>query len=162
MRKPIFSMLTLSIVLLPFIAYSQNWTPEEEIILELVKTEKSSWQDAINNKDLSIWLNAVDLTDDWHGWWTTDGGLWNLDDTKKNFEFTSKDIAKYQFINVNPLRIKVYDDVAFIWYYWIFAKEYKNGKTDFAEQKRFEVYRKVDGKWRLSAGMIDQNTIDFE
>jgi len=161
MKKIIFPILALSLLFMPLIVYPQNWTPEEETILELVKAEKSSWQDAVNNKDLSIWLNAVDLTDDWHCWWTTDGGLWNLDDAKKNFEFTIKDIVRYQLLNVNPIRIKVYDNVAFIWYYFISAQEYKNGKTDYNETKRFDVYRKVDGKWRLSAGMVDRNSIDF-
>ena len=154
-------MLALSLLFMPLIVYPQNWTPEEKIILELVKTEKSLWQDAVNNKDLSIWLNAVDITEDWHCWWTSDGGLWNIEDTKRSFEITTKNIAKLYSMNVNPIRIKVHDDVAFIWYYTIFANEYKNGNTKYFEDKRFDVYRKIDGKWRMSAGMVDQYPIDF-
>jgi hypothetical protein len=46
---------------------AQNWTPDEKLILDRVKTGKSSWQDAVNNKDLSIWLKAADLADDFQG-----------------------------------------------------------------------------------------------
>ena len=71
---------------------AQNWTSDEKIILERVKTGNSSWQDAVNSKDLSIWLKATDPADDIQAWWSQDGGLWNLDDTKKNFEYLIKDI----------------------------------------------------------------------
>ena len=59
MKKIIFSMLAFSLLFMPLMVYSQNWTPEEQAILEKVKIGWSSWQDAVNNKDLSIWLNAA-------------------------------------------------------------------------------------------------------
>jgi ketosteroid isomerase-like protein len=161
MKKIIFSTLAFSLLFLPLIVYSQNWTPEEKTILEKVKTEKTSWQDAVNNEDISIWLNAVDPLDDWHSWWTSDGGLWSLNDTKRNFEFLNKDIVRYQSINVNPIKIIVDDNVAYIWYYFIHARESKNGDSATFETKRFDVYQKMDGNWRLSASMVDRSTIDF-
>ena len=143
MKKIIFSIFALSLIFMPIIGYSQNWTPEEKIILERVKTGWSSWQDAVNNKDLSIWLNAADPTDDWHCWWTQDGGLSSLNATERYFELFIKNVERYYWLNVNPIRIKVHDNVAFIWFYATYALEDKNGNTNTSEDKRFEVYRKV-------------------
>ncbi len=152
-------LIIVFIVLMPFGIFAQNWTPEEQLILERVKTGWSAWQDAVNKKDFSIWLEVANPTDDWQAWLAEDGGLWSLEDTEKNFNLLTKDVVKYFWINVNPLSIKVFNDVAFIWFYALYAEEYENGSTDTFEQKRFEVYQRVDGKWRWSAGMIVTNTI---
>ena len=151
----------LSLMFLPLCMLAQNWTSDEKIILERVKAGNSSWQDAVNSKDLSIWLKATDPADDFQAWWSQDGGLWNLDDTKKNFEYLIKDIKKYSWVTLKPISIKVYDNVAFIWFYNIFAKEDTMGNTKTFEEKRFEVYRKIDGKWRWSSGMIVQKQTEL-
>ena len=148
-------LIVLPLLLLTVIAFSQNWTSEEKEIIQRVETGWSSWQDAVNNKDYSIWLNAVDPADEWRCWWTTDGALWSTKDTKRNFEFLIKDIVQYQWIHVKPIGVQIHDDVAFIWFYATTAIEDKDGNTNTAEEKRFEVYRKIDGKWRWSAGMAD-------
>ena len=148
-------LIVFPLLLLTVIAFSQNWTSEEKEIIQRVETGWSSWQDAVNNKDYSIWLNKVDPADEWRCWWTTDGALWSTNDTKRNFEFLIKDIAQYQWIYVKPIGVQIHDDVAFIMFYATSAIEDKDGNTNTAEEKRFEVYRKIDGKWRFSAGMVD-------
>jgi len=154
MKKIIFSMLAISLVIMPQIFYSQNWTPEEETILERVKTGWTSWQDAVNNKDLSIWLDAADPMDDRHCWFVHEAGPRNIDDAKRNFEFRIQDLSRLHMIKLTPLRIEVHENVAFIWFYARYTTEDKNGNTSTFEDKRFEVYHKVDGKWRWSAGMV--------
>lgn len=153
-------LIVFPLLLLTVIAFSQNWTSEEKEIIQRVETGWSSWQDAVNNKDHSIWLNAVDPSDDWRCWWTTDGALWNTNDSKRNFEFLIKDIARYQWINVKPIGVQVHDDVAFIWFYTTYAIENKDGDTNTTEEKHFEVYRKIEGKWRWSAGMVDAEPVN--
>ncbi len=132
---------------------AQTWTAEEQEIIKRVETGWISWQDAVNQNDLSIWLKAANPTEDWNCWWVQDGALWDLPDTKRNFELFIKDVRKYYWMNVNPLSIKVHEDVAFIWFYASYAVEDKAGITTNTEEKRFEVYRKIDGEWRWSAGM---------
>jgi hypothetical protein len=148
------------LMFLTVIAFSQNWTSEEKEILERVQTGYSSWQDAVNSQDYSIWLNAVNPTDDWRGWWTTDAYLWSTEDTKRNFEFLIKDIVGLKWITVKPIEIQVHDNVAFIWFYAESAIENTKGITKTSVEKRFEVYRKIEGKWRWSAGMVDAKPIN--
>ena len=65
------------------------------------------------------------------------------------------------FDKVKPISIKVFDDVAFIWFYASYAEEYKDGSRVTFEEKRFEVYRKIDELWRWSDGMIVTYPLDF-
>ena len=153
-------LIILFVFLVPIMAYSQDWTPEEKEILERVKTGWTTWQEAVNTGDYSIWLDAVDPTDDWRCWWTENGFLWTTEDSKRNFDFLIKDIAKFQWIVVKPLEIQVHDNIAFIWFYASSAIENKSGHTQSVEEKRFEAYRKIDGKWRWSAGMVYEEPVD--
>ena len=153
-------IIILFLIVMPRFLLAQNWTPEEKTILDRVKTGWSSWQDAVNNKDYSIWLKAADPAEDFQGWWLDDGALGNPNDSKKHFDLIIKDIKKYYWINVKPLSIKVYEDVAFIWFYASYATENLKGNITWYEEKRFEAYRKIDGKWRWSAGMTKTKTID--
>jgi ketosteroid isomerase-like protein len=154
MKKLIFTIAALCIVLINSQVKGQNWTTQEKEIIKRVETGWSSWQDAVNQKDFSIWLKAANPTNDWTCWWLQDGALWNLDDEKRNFELFTKDVKKYYWIKVFPLSVKVHENVAFIWFYASFAIENKDGTTVNTEEKRFEVYQKIEGEWRWSAGMV--------
>jgi len=143
------------LMFLTVIAFSQNWTPEQKEIIERVQTGWSTWQDAVNNKDYSIWLTAMNPTDDFRCWWTTNAHLVSTEDTKRNFEFIIKDIAKFKWLSIKPIEIQIHDNVAFIWFYASSAIENTKGITKTSVEKRFEVYRKIEGKWRWSAGMVD-------
>ncbi len=154
MKKLIITIAVLCAVFINSQIKGQNWTTQEKEIIKKVETGWTSWQEAVNQKDHSIWLKATNPTDDWICWWTQDQVPWDLSDTKRNFELFSKDIQKYYFQKIFPLSIKVNENVAFIWFYAYFAIEYKNGTTVTTEEKRFEAYQKIDGKWRWSAGMV--------
>ncbi len=151
MRKYFF----IPLLFLSVTTFSQNWTPEEKEILERVKYGWSTWEKAVANKDYSIHLNAMSRPDDFRCWWTSDSYLSSFEDTQKNFDFLIKDISKFKCIAIKPVEIQVHGDVAFIWFYATTAVENKKGNTNTNEQKRFEVYRKVDGEWIWSAGMVD-------
>lgn len=152
--------LVFPLLLLTVAAFSQNWTPEEEEILERVKYGWSTWEQAVANKDYSIHKNAMLRPDDFRCWWTSDSYLWSFEDTKSNFEFLIKDIAQFKTIAIKPVDIQVHDDVAFIWFYAITAIENNKGITNTTEEKRFEVYRKIDGEWIWSAGMVHARPVN--
>lgn len=159
MRKIIISIFALSLIFMPLIVYAQNWTPEEEEILERVRYGWSTWEDAVKNKDYSIHLNAMNRPDDFRCWWTSNSYLWSFEDTKKNFDFMIKDIAEFRCIAIKPVEIQVHDNVAFIWFYAETSVENNKGITSTTEEKRFEVYRKIEGEWIWSAGMVHANPV---
>ena len=153
MKKLIITIAVLIAVLINSQIKGQNWTTQEKEIIKRVETGWTSWQEAVNQKDHSIWLKAANPTDDWICWWAQDQVPWDLSDPKRNFEFFSKEIQKYYFQKVFPLSVKVNENVAFIWFYASYAIENKDGNSVNTQEKRFEVYQKIDGEWRWSAGM---------
>jgi len=150
----------IPLLFLTLTTFSQNWTPEEEVILERVKYGWSTWEKAVANKDYSIHGDAMNRPDDFRCWWTTDSYLWSFKDSKENFDFLIKDIAILKVIAIKPVEIQVHGDVAFIWFYATTAIENKKGVTTTTEAKRFEVYRKIDGEWVWSAGMVDAKPVN--
>lgn len=87
MRKIVISIFVFTFVLIPLLISAQNWSPEEKLILKKVRLEKTAWEKAVNNNDWSIWLKEAEPAEDWQSWWTSDGSLWTLEDSKRNFEF---------------------------------------------------------------------------
>lgn len=149
-------LIILLLFVIPLQLLAQNWSPEEKAVLEKIKLAWQSWEDAVNQKDLSIWLEKANPSDTWTAWFLPDNGLWTLEDTKRNFELLCKDIARFYWINITPLKIKVIEDHAYTWFYVTSAIEKKDGSMINNEDKRLEIYRKIDGEWRWEAGMSDR------
>jgi ketosteroid isomerase-like protein len=148
-------LIVLIAFIIPYNLCAQNWTTEEKAVLEKVKLGWQLWEDAVNQNDLSIWLKKVPA-DTWTAWFLPDGGLFTFEDSKRYFEMYIKDIARYYWINITPVKIQVNGDLGYMWYYAMYAEERNDGTTVNIEQKRFAVYRKINGEWRWEAGMIDR------
>jgi len=151
-------LIVLIVFIIPLNLCAQNWTAEEKAVLEKVKLGWQSWEDAVNQKDHSIW-SEKSPADTWTAWFLPESGLWTLEDSKRNFELLTKDIAQYYWINITPLKIQVNGDHAYIWYYAFFAIEKKDESIINIEEKRFDVFSKINGEWKWEAGMIDKNPV---
>lgn len=134
--------------------FAQNWNAEQKEILERVKTGWTLWQKALLNKDLSIWLDGFEPSEDFQGWWVSDGALWNLDADKRTFDDYVRRIKGFYWETIHPLSIRVFDDVALIYFYVTFNEQDQNGTWSRVENKRLEIYRKQGGKWRWTDGMV--------
>lgn len=147
MKRMLFTVCILGIILSSNLL-AQNWNEEQQQILERVKTGWTLWQEAVLKKDYSIWLNGFEPCDDWQGWWITDGGLWNTEAEKRTFDNQVKRLKDFYWEIVQPLSIQVYDDMALIYFYVTFNEQDQDGKWVRLINKRLEVYRKLNGKWR--------------
>lgn len=151
--------LVLFLMTFSLAASAQRWTAEEQEILDFATSCWTSWEDAVNKQDHEIWLESCLLTDDWAAWWTSDGALWTIEAEKRNFDNWVQEIEHFHFENLQPLDIRAYDDVALIWFYGISTVDDTGGNRTRYEDKRLEVYRKVDGRWRWTAGMISARDV---
>ena len=147
-------LIILFSLIIPLYLNAQNWTAEEKAILEKAKISWQSWEEAVNQKDLSIWLEKTNPSDHFVSWLTGQGGIRTLDNVKSDFEMRYKNIERVCWSNVTPLKIRVTGDVGFIWYYASFVVEQKDGTIMNGEHKRFEVHRKINNEWRWEAGMV--------
>ena len=146
--------LVLIVMTFPLAASAQRWTAEEQEILDFATSCWMSWEDAVNEKDHEIWLKSCLLTTDWAAWWTNEGALWTIEAEKRNFKNWVQVINHFHFENLQPVEIRVYGDTALMWYYATSTVDDSAGIRTRYEDKRFEVFRKVDGHWRWTAGMI--------
>ena len=158
MRLSLFAVLVFCIISLPLTA--QNWTAEEQEVLDKIKEDWEYFEKAVKAKDLNIWIDNVQPADDWQGWWTSEGGLWTMENDKRMFDEWVKNIKNWYWEAVYPLSIKVYDNVALAFFYATYTVEDNTGITRY-EDKRFEVFRKIDGKWRLSGLMVSGNEVGY-
>ena len=160
MKLSLYAIVILCfLICLPLTA--QNWTAEEQEILDQIKKDWTYWEEAVKAKDLNIWLDNVQHTDDFSGWWTSEGGLWTLENDKRFFDEWVKSVKNYYWEGIYPLSIKVYDNFALIYFYATYNLEDNNGKTTRYEDKRLVVYRKVDGIWRATGTMVSGKEIGF-
>ncbi|MFC2141849.1 hypothetical protein ACFLR7_02830 [Acidobacteriota bacterium] len=152
MKRLIFAVCVLGVALASS-AMAQDWSPEQQQILERVKTGWTLWQEALLKKDYNIWLEGFEPSEDWQGWWITNGGLWNIEAEKRTFDNYVKQIKDFYWETVQPLSIQIYDEMALIYFYVTFNEQDKSGEWTRIENKRLEVYRKQDGKWRWTGCM---------
>jgi ketosteroid isomerase-like protein len=152
-------ILLVLCIIFPFTAFAQHWTADEQEVLDQIKKGWSSWEKAVQAKDLNIWIDTFQPADDFTGWWTSDGGLWTLNKEKRTFDNWVKNVNNFYWEGVQPLSIKVYGEVALAYFYSTYTTEDNTGKTTRTEDKRLEVYRKVDGIWRWSDAMVSGKEI---
>lgn len=158
MKRLIYFLLVLSLFL-PLCTLAQQWTADEQAVLVQIKKGWSSWEKAVQAKDLNIWLETFQPADDFTGWWTSDGGLWTLEKDKRTFDKWVKNVTSFYWEGVQPLSIKVYGDIALAYFYSTYNMEDKTGNTTRMEDKRLEVYRKVNGIWRWTDAMVSAKEI---
>jgi ketosteroid isomerase-like protein len=152
-------LLLVLCIIFPFTAFAQNWTADQQEVLDQIKKGWSSWEEAVNAKDLNIWLDKFQPAEDFTGWWTSDGGLWTLEKEKRTFDNWVKNVKSMYWEGLQPLSIKIYGDVAIAYFYAISNIEYKTGTYKRFEGKRLEVYRKMDGIWRWTDAMVSAKEI---
>jgi ketosteroid isomerase-like protein len=155
MRTKLISFLILTFVFVPHLVSAQNWTPDEQAILDKVYKALAAWEEAVEKKDYSIWLKGANPMEDNCVWFTTASGPRELkNSSQKSFETRFGDVLAYELLFITPLKIEVHDNVGFFWFYnnSLYVDDQGNRKT--MKSKRFEVFKKIDGEWRWWAGMV--------
>lgn len=153
MKKTVFPILA-GLVAFPALLTAQEWTGEERALLDHVKLCWDAWADAVNAKDLDIWMDTCQPDADFTGWWTSDGGLWDLEADRRGFSDWVTGVEHFYWENLQPLEIKVHGDLGMIWFYVTYREPGSDGPLTRFENKRFEVFRRVDGVWHWLGAMV--------
>lgn len=158
MSRTFLIVLSL-LVVFPPAASAQRWTPAEQEIVTLSKKCWDAWAETVNKRNLGIWLETCKPSEDLAGWWTTDGALWTLEADKRSFDQLVRGAFHFGWENLQPLEIRIYGDVALFWVYVTYGQEDASGKRTRYEDKRFEVFRRLDGTWRWTGAMVSGRVI---
>lgn len=147
-----YLIVILSLALTPFM-YAQNWTPEQLEILDKVKSGWTLWSEAVEKGDLDHWMDNFQPTEDFNGWWTSEGAVVDNTDFDVFAKTYLRTVKATQWEAIIPQSIRIFDNTAIIYFYSIYHSQDMDGKWSRHEQKRMEVYRKLKGKWRWTACM---------
>jgi ketosteroid isomerase-like protein len=153
MRASVFPLF-LSLLIPPAALSAQQWSSEEQELLDHVKVCWDAWADAVNAKDLDIWMDTCQPDPDFSGWWTSDGGLWTLEAEERGFSDWVAGVEHMYWENLQPLEIKVHGDIGMIWFYITYREPGSDGPLTRFENKRFEVFRRAGGVWHWLGAMV--------
>ena len=140
-------------LLFPAMVSGQDWSEEEQGLLDHVKMCWDAWADAVNENDLDIWMDTCQPDPDFSGWWTANGSLWTLEAESRSFDKWVAGTEGFYWENLEPLEIKVHGDIGMIWFYITYREPGSDGPFTRFENKRFEVFRLGDGVWHWLGAM---------
>ena len=127
-------------------SFAQNWTAEQQGVIDDLKECWDIWVEAAKDADPSPWID--NCTDDFK-YWVGQGAPADADDVRRNWSAT---VASKEFwVSLDPITIQIFDDIAIVHFYGAWSVEGPDGRT-VDERKRTEVFRKSSERWLLVAG----------
>ena len=132
-----------ALIIGPATAQAQHWTPEEQEVIDQLKECWTVWVEGIRQGE-DLWLDQC--ADDF-SYWGDNGSPSTPAFNQRNFQ----NLPDMDWLELYPLMVRVYDDIAIIQFFGRWRVEYPDG-PEVEERKRTEVFRKVNGRWLLIAG----------
>ncbi len=136
-------------------AQAQQWTPEQLEVLEAIESCWDAWNEAEQQQDHAVWAEPCLASEDARFWWTEGAAPWtargwNRGHSSGSFRWG---LVRWDWTDMRPLNITIHGDFAVVYYAPAWVMENSKGEIEQLEQKRLEVLRRVDGRWKFFAGM---------
>jgi hypothetical protein len=112
MRAPAVALLAL-LVATP--ASSQNWTAEEQSVIDHVLACWDAWVEAVADETPDRWAAACPFDENAYWWFTAEGVPNNLGLVYRNWDLIRE--RSDDWIDLRPIRVNVFGDVAIIHFY---------------------------------------------
>jgi hypothetical protein len=144
-------VLLALVTVLPAISMlsAQQWTEEEQELLDNIKGCWDSWVEAVQKQSFDIHLKKCAMADNYSMWWTNEGAPTGPEGDRRNLAlFHSLD---EKWIDIRPAAIRIHDNVAIVQFYGYWQPTV-DGKPVMSEYKRTEVFVKKDGRWTSIGG----------
>ncbi len=133
----------------PIIASAQQWSAEEQEVLNHAAECFQSFTEATQQNDFQIWVQRCRPTDESLFWHTQGTGPLNLEGLLNMWNLYFPNIKRSASPGLDPIRIRLVDNMAFVYGYTWWFEEKEDGTLEYSHDKRLEVYRRQDGEWRL-------------
>ena len=148
-------ILTL-FLLLPASSQAQQWSDEEQEVLDHLVECWDIWMEGIKSGSPERWISECStpaLT-----YWGSNNGAPSYDNDeslRRNWAtFSESDLG---WVDIRPVSLTVIDDIAVLHFYGSWRTRTADGET-VNEVKRTEVFRRIDGRWKMIAGHSTQVT----
>jgi len=148
MSRYISSLFIVGLIL-PLSANAQQWNSEQQEVIDHLTECWDFWSDNVDSEGgYAQWINECSIPSNTY-WWSPDGAPLNNDFTRRNWGVDSeKDLG---WVDIRPVSITVDDDIAVLHFYGYWREKTEDGNT-VHEAKRTEVFRRIDGRWKMIAG----------
>ena len=136
-------------------SFSQNWTAEQQGVIDDLKECWDIWVESVKDDDPDAWID--NCTDSYKYWWI-DGSPNDADFLRRNWSATVE--AQEFWVKLDPISIQIFDDIAIVHFYGQWSAKGPDGRK-INEQKRTEVFRKSDDRWLLVAGHGTPTDVEY-
>jgi len=151
-------MKTRTLILIAFViatsvpaaAQQARWSAEQKEVIDNILACWDAWKQAAEKNDPQIWLSRCACADDAVAWYTADGAprdiKWHYD---RQLAVTRQ--GSPDWVDIRPFSVNIYGDIAAVHFYAYWKSMTPSG-YEVEEQKRLEVFKKINGRWTLIAG----------
>ena len=130
-------------------SYSQNWTAEQQGVIDDLKECWDIFVDATKGTDPSPWLDNCNDQEHFAGYWNRRAALNDANYVRRNWSAISA--GNLFWVSLDPIAIQIIDDIAIMHFYGTSSVEGSDGRT-VIEDKRTEIFHRHNGRWLLVAG----------
>jgi hypothetical protein len=133
---------------LPCSAPAQERSPAEEEVLDQLAECWDLWMEGIRSGSPEPWISACAAPGLTY-WAAQDGTPHSPDFIRRNWDLASA--TDLGWVDIRPVSITVMDDIAVLHFYGYWKAPGPAGEQ-VTEAKRTEVFRRMDGRWKMIAG----------
>jgi uncharacterized protein DUF4440 len=126
-----------------------TWSPEQQ---EVIKVQKECWSGWYRSFD--TWVKACRPIKELV-WWFPKNPVQDLNDQLKDGRKWREGLEAYRYYHLRPQAIQIFGDTA-VMYYEVVHWDRQWGTEMHVEERRAEVFRKIDGKWCLAGGLVTE------
>ena len=150
-EKTRFAILVLAIaLLLPASTQAQQWSAEEQEVLDHLVECWDIWVEGTKSGSPERWTSECSTPE--QTYWPSANGAPSYNEherIRRNWETFSRNYPGW--VEIRPVSLTVIDDIAVLHFYGSWRVRTADGET-INEAKRTEVFRRIDGRWKLIAG----------
>ena len=127
---------------------AQEWSSVEQEVLDDLAECWDLWMEGIRTGTPEPWLSQCSTPKSTY-WGAQDGAPNGVDFLRRNWQVISaQDLG---WVDMRPVSLAVDDDIAVLHFYGYWRAPGGEGEV-VTEAKRTEVFRRVDGRWKMVAG----------
>jgi ketosteroid isomerase-like protein len=147
--KPTVLLLTLSSLAVSAPLLAQEWSSEEQEVIDTLAHCWDVWMEGVEAGSPDGWISECSTPTATY-WGAPDGAPNGNDFIRRNWEMIrTHDLG---WVDIRPLSINVEDGVAVLHFYGYWRAPSADGGEIVTEARRTEVFRRIDGSWKLIAG----------
>lgn len=141
------SALLLAVVLTASPLSAQQWTPEQQSLIDHIAVCWDAWVAATADETPEQFFRACPQDARGHYWWTADGAPDVLiAGVQRNWHVTRE--IDDSWVSIRPIYVDIFGDVGIIHMYGYWRANTPDG-TVMTEDKRTEVFQRRNGAWVL-------------